>query len=45
MRLQDKVAIITGASLEQIIEAAIFLVSSASDGVTGAILPVQGKGI
>lgn len=32
-------------SLEQIIEAAIFLVSSASDGVTGAILPVQGKGI
>ena len=32
-------------SLEQIIEAAIFLVSSAGDGVTGAILPVQGKGI
>ena len=32
-------------SLEQIIEAAICLVSSASDGVTGAILPVQGKGI
>lgn len=30
---------------EQIIEAAIFLVSSASDGVTGALLPVQGKGI
>jgi NAD(P)-dependent dehydrogenase (short-subunit alcohol dehydrogenase family) len=32
-------------SMEQIIEAAIFLVSSASDGVTGAILPVQGRGI
>ncbi len=30
---------------EQIIEAALFLVSSASDGVTGAILPVQGRGI
>lgn len=32
-------------SLEQVIEAAIFLVSPASDGVTGAILPVQGRGI
>ena len=32
-------------SVEQIIEAALFLVTSASDGVTGAILPVQGKGI
>lgn len=32
-------------SMEQIIEAAIFLVSSASDGVTGAILPVQGRGL
>lgn len=32
-------------SKEQIIEAALFLVSSASDGVTGAILPVQGRGI
>lgn len=32
-------------SKEQIIEAAIFLVSSASDGVTGAILPVQGRGV
>jgi NAD(P)-dependent dehydrogenase (short-subunit alcohol dehydrogenase family) len=32
-------------SVEQIIEAALFLVSSAGDGVTGAILPVQGKGI
>ena len=32
-------------TMEQIIEAALFLVSSASDGVTGAILPVQGKGI
>lgn len=32
-------------SMEQIVEAAIFLVTSASDGVTGAILPVQGRGI
>src|SRR5579884_4101686 len=32
-------------SIEQIAEAAIFLVSPASDGVTGAILPVQGKGV
>lgn len=32
-------------SIEQIVEAVLFLVSSASDGVTGAILPVQGKGI
>jgi 2-dehydro-3-deoxy-D-gluconate 5-dehydrogenase len=32
-------------SMEQIIEAALFLVSPASDGVTGAILPVQGRGI
>ncbi len=32
-------------SMEQIVEAALFLVSTASDGVTGAILPVQGKGI
>ena len=32
-------------SKEQIIEAALFLVSSAGDGVTGAILPVQGRGI
>ncbi len=32
-------------SMEQIAEAAIFLVTSASDGITGAILPVQGKGI
>ena len=32
-------------SKEQIIEAAIFLVSSASDGVTGALLPVQGRGV
>ncbi|HLX56292.1 MAG TPA: SDR family NAD(P)-dependent oxidoreductase [Ktedonobacteraceae bacterium] len=30
---------------EQVIEAALFLVSSASDGVTGALLPVQGRGI
>lgn len=32
-------------SMEQILEAAIFLVSPASDGVTGALLPVQGRGI
>ncbi len=32
-------------SLEQITEAVVFLVSSASDGVTGAILPVQGRGV
>jgi NAD(P)-dependent dehydrogenase (short-subunit alcohol dehydrogenase family) len=32
-------------SLQQITDAAIFLVSPASDGITGAILPVQGKGI
>ena len=32
-------------SMEQIIEAAIFLVSPASDGITGAIIPVQGMGI
>src|SRR6266700_774858 len=32
-------------SREQIIEVAIFLVTPASDGITGAILPVQGMGI
>ncbi len=32
-------------NLEHIIEAAIFLVTSASDGVNGVVLPVQGKGI
>ncbi len=32
-------------SIEQIVEAAIFLVSPASDGITGAIVPVQGMGI
>ncbi len=32
-------------SIEQIVETAIFLVSPASDGVTGAILSVQGMGI
>jgi enoyl-[acyl-carrier-protein] reductase (NADH) len=32
-------------SLEQIVEAAIFLVTSASDGITGTTLPVQGMGI
>ncbi len=32
-------------SKEQVIEAAIFLVSSASDGVTGTLLAVQGRGV
>ncbi len=32
-------------SVEQVAEAAIFLLSSASDGVNGVILPVQAKGI
>jgi len=32
-------------SMEQILEAAIFLVSPASDGVTGVLLPVRGRGI
>lgn len=32
-------------SLENIIEAAIFLVTSAGDGVNGVVLPVQGKGV
>ncbi|MEO8953548.1 MAG: SDR family oxidoreductase [Ktedonobacteraceae bacterium] len=32
-------------SVEQVAEAAIFLISSASDGVNGVILPVQAKGI
>jgi len=35
----------TWVSMEQIIEVAIFLVTPASDGITGAILPVQGMGI
>ena len=32
-------------SLEQIIEAAVFLVTPAGDGVNGVVLPVQGKGV
>jgi NAD(P)-dependent dehydrogenase (short-subunit alcohol dehydrogenase family) len=32
-------------SMEQIIDAALFLLGPASDGVTGALLPVQGRGI
>ena len=32
-------------SLENILEAAIFLVTPAGDGVNGAVLPVQAKGI
>jgi enoyl-[acyl-carrier-protein] reductase (NADH) len=32
-------------SMEQVVAAVIFLVSPASDGITGAIVPVQGMGI
>lgn len=32
-------------SMENIVEAALFLVSPASDGVNGVLLPVRGKGI
>ncbi|GCE48853.1 3-oxoacyl-[acyl-carrier protein] reductase [Thermosporothrix hazakensis] len=32
-------------SREQIVEAALFLVSSAGDGVNGIVLPVRGRGI
>jgi len=32
-------------SLEQIIEAVIFLVTPAGDGVNGVVLPIQAKGI
>jgi len=32
-------------SMDQIVEAALFLVSSASDGVTGVLLPVRGRGM
>ena len=32
-------------SLEQIIEAAIFLVTPAGDGVNGVVLPIQAKGV
>jgi NAD(P)-dependent dehydrogenase (short-subunit alcohol dehydrogenase family) len=32
-------------SLENIVEAAIFLLTPAGDGVNGVVLPVQGKGI
>ena len=35
----------TWVSMEHIVEAAIFLVSPAGDGVNGVVLPVQGKGI
>jgi len=31
--------------LEHIVEAALFLVSPAGDGVNGVVLPVQGKEI
>jgi len=34
-----------GALVENILEAAIFLVTPAGDGVNGAVLPVQAKGI
>ncbi|HEY1353164.1 MAG TPA: SDR family NAD(P)-dependent oxidoreductase [Ktedonobacteraceae bacterium] len=36
---------LTWVPMEQIIEAALFLVSASSDGVTGALLPVRGRGI
>ena len=49
MRLQEQVAIITGVShagqVGFALAAAIFLVSSAGAGVTGALLPVQGRGV
>jgi hypothetical protein len=32
-------------SLDHLIEAAIFLLSPAGDGVNGVVLPVQGKGV
>lgn len=32
-------------SMDQIVDAALFLVGPASDGVTGALLPVRGRGI
>ena len=35
----------TWVSLEQIVEAALFLVSPAGEGVNGVVLPVQGEGI
>jgi NAD(P)-dependent dehydrogenase (short-subunit alcohol dehydrogenase family) len=31
--------------MEQIIEAALFLVSASGDGVNGALLPVRGRGM
>lgn len=36
---------LTWVSMEQIIAAALFLISAESDGVTGALLPVRGRGI
>lgn len=35
----------TWVKLEDLIEAALFLVTKAGDGVSGVVLPVQGKGI
>lgn len=32
-------------SLEQLIEAALFLVTKVGDGVNGVVLPIEGKGI
>src|SRR6266516_1117268 len=32
-------------SLEQIIEAALFLMTPAGDGINGVVLPIQGRGI
>jgi len=34
-----------GPGLKNIVEAAIFLLTPARDGVNGVVLPVQGKGI
>jgi hypothetical protein len=48
MRLEGQIAIITGVSHEGQVGFALasaFLVTPVSDGITGAILPVQGKGI
>jgi hypothetical protein len=34
----------TWVKLDDLIEAALFLVTKAGDGVNGVVLPVQGKG-
>jgi NAD(P)-dependent dehydrogenase (short-subunit alcohol dehydrogenase family) len=45
MKLTPEELRATWVSLEQIVEAALFLVSPAGDGMNGVVLPVQGKGI